>query len=129
MYVRFVASRVDRDTHRREGLFQAAYELLDGDVMLEPEDRSALESTIDWFRKHLDAPKRHSNSRKPNAAPNAISWFRDSAGEHIQRMYELSAILGKYGVPCDVIRCERPGVIVYRDAFQIAAVPFRDTPT
>jgi len=129
MYLRFVCSRVDEDSHRRLGVFQAAFHLLESDVVIEGEDRAAVRRVLDWFNENLVKPERLSRSRKVNAAPKAISWYRRSARDHIQRMHRLCILLDKYGIATHTIRCDRPGVIVYEDDHQIAAVPFRDTPT
>lgn len=128
MYLRFVCSRIDEDSHRRLGVFQAAYELLRSDVLIESVDKDALRTALDWYREHLEAPDRLSRSRRANAAPNAISWYRQTAHDHIQHMHQLCIVLNRYGVATEILRTERPGVIVYEDEFQIAAVPFRDTP-
>jgi hypothetical protein len=128
MYIRFVCSRIDEDSHCRLGVFQAAFQLLGSDAVVEAEDRAAMRRTLDWFNENLVKPERLSRSRKPNAASNAISWYRQSAHGHIQRMHGLCTLLDKYGVATHIIRCDRPGVIVYSDDHQIAAVPFRDTP-
>lgn len=129
MYLRFVCARVDEDSHCRVGVFQAAYELLTSDAVIESTDREAMRAVLDWFKEHLEAPDRFSRSRKSSAAPKAISWYRQSAHDHVQRMHQLCILLDKYGIATHIIRCDRPGIIVYEDDHQIAAVPFRDTPT
>ncbi len=128
MYLRFVCSRIDEDSHCRLGVFQAAYELLASNALIESADRDAMRSVLDWYKAHLDAPDRFSRSRKINAAPNAISWYRQTAHDHIQRMHQLCVVLNRYGIATEILRTDRPGVIVYEDDHQIAAVPFRDTP-
>lgn len=129
MYLRFVCARVDEDSHCRVGVFQAAYELLTSDAVIESTDREAMRAVLDWFKEHLEAPDRFSCSRKPSAAPEAISWYRRSAEDHIRRMRELCIVLERYGIATETIRTSRPGVIVYDEENQTAAVPFRDTPT
>ena len=129
MYLRFVCSRVDEDSHRRLGVFQAAFHLLESDVVIEGEDRAAVRRVLDWFNENLVKPERLSRSRKVNAAPKAISWYRETAHDYIRRMHDLCALLDKYGIATHLIRCDRPGMIVFEDDHQIAAVPFRDTPT
>jgi hypothetical protein len=42
-------------------------------------------------------------------------------------MYELVHILDAHGIAVDVLRSEQPGYVVYEDAFQVAAEPFRET--
>lgn len=129
MYLRFVCNRIDEDSHRRLGVFQAAFDLLKSDQVIDAADRADMRAALNWYQDHLDEPERLSRSRKHNAAPNAISWYRRTAHNHIQRMHQLCIVLNRYGIATEILRTDRPGVIVYEDDQQIAAVPFRDTPT
>lgn len=42
-------------------------------------------------------------------------------------MRSLQQILEAHGIRVEIIRTDRPGYIVYEDAYQIAAEPFQDT--
>jgi hypothetical protein len=125
VYVRFVVLRSDEDSLVELGIFQAAFELRDADK-LEPTQESRLEEVMSWFRKHLRRPGRLSRARHPRPHNNAISWFRDTAEEHIARMREIEAILLEHGVHTKMITTDRPGYIVYEDDHQVTAVPFRE---
>ena len=57
----------------------------------------------------------------------ALSWFKDSAHAHLQRVRLLVALLESRGVVVEMITTERPGYVVYEDDFQIIAEPFADT--
>jgi hypothetical protein len=57
----------------------------------------------------------------------AVCWFRAEAREAISRMWRLVDLVEGEGVPVRVYRTRRPGVVVYADDLQIAAVPWRDT--
>ena len=73
-------------------------------------------------------PSRFSLSARPHAKAQALSWFRDSAAEHIRQIREYQQILEIYGVSVEALRTARPGYIVYEDEHQVVAYPFADTP-
>jgi len=128
MYVRFVVHSRNEDSHRREGLFHAAGTLRDSGE-LTPAESDELKDVWDWFGKHLERPGRFARSRRPHAHPEALSWFKPTALEHIQRMRQLADILCRHGIQTEMLSQMRPGYVVYEDDYQIAAVPFRDTLT
>lgn len=128
MYVRFVIHQRDVDSGRRMGLFQAIA-LLEQSAALNPDERVVLEDAYGWFKQTLTVPGRLSRSTKPHARRVALSWFKDSAVEHIGRMRTLATLLSAHGYPVEMLRTIRPGYIVYEDDLQIAAEPFSDTPT
>jgi hypothetical protein len=82
-----------------------------------------------WFQKNLRRPKRFTRSSKPHAKRVAISWFKESATDHIDKMREVAAILEAHGVHTEMIVSSRPGYIVYEDPYQIAAEPYANTRT
>lgn len=126
-YVRFVIQdTVDADTHQPTGVFQAAYDLLRDSTALSTQHRTELRSALDWFNAHLHAPGRVSRSRKANAAPNAISWMKLDAAEHIGRLRALCDIVAAYHTVFEVCT-DRPGYITHDDAHQVIAEPFTDT--
>ena len=59
----------------------------------------------------------------------ALSWFRDTAHEHIGKMRDFALILERHGIAVRMIRTDRPGYVLYEDDYQVAAYPFADTPT
>jgi len=127
-FVRFVIAGLDEESGRRQGLFQAVSGLEhNGDLL--PHEQEHYDLIYEWFRHNLRKPRSLTRSSKPHAKNVAISWFKDSAQEHIARMYELVAILSAHGVHAEVLRTERPGYIVYEDDFQVAAEPFNETVT
>ncbi len=128
MFVRFVIEKNDDDSGRRQGLFQAVSDLEYDSALLEHEQEQ-YDDIYDWFRKNLKKPRSFTRSSKPHAKKVALSWFRDSATEHIAKMHALAQILQAHGVTVAVLRSERPGYIVYEDDFQVAAEPFQETPT
>jgi hypothetical protein len=125
MFVRFVTPYRDEDSHRLEGVFQAVYRLRD-EGRLRQGEAKWLEAMRQWFNAHLPVPTRFSLDRGRQAHRRAICWFRADAAEHLGKVRELVALLERHGVPTRRLRTPRPGYIVYEDAFQVAAVPFRD---
>ncbi len=128
MFVRFVIHKNDRESGRRQGLFQAMSDLEHEGVLLSHE-QEAYDEIYGWFRKHLKKPRSFTRSSKPHAKNVALSWFKDSALEHITRMYALAQILQAHGIVVETLRSERPGYVVYDDEFQVAAEPFKETAT
>jgi hypothetical protein len=115
MFLRFVITQIDEDSHKPQGLFQAAYDLLEsGDLSVD--ERGQLREVLIWFNKHLPSPRRMVASR-------AIFWFKSSADECINRVWELAHLLRYHGYLVDVQKCRELGNIIYEDSFQVAAYP------
>jgi hypothetical protein len=127
-YVRFVTTRIDKSSGRRQGIFQAAAELADADELCDDE-REEFEALGEWFSEHLEKPDRFSRSPKSNAAPLAISWFKATAAEHVRRVRSICRILSEHGIHTEMITSARPGYIVFEDEHQVTAVPFAETKT
>lgn len=130
-FLRFVVSQLHRDSGVNEGLFDTAYALRDGDDIVEA-DRQVLAGLLAWFAEQLPTPERFNRSSSKGyyrRAARGISWFKDSAAEHVARMYELKRIAEAYGHSVVVIREDRIGYVVYEDEFQVVAEPFADTQT
>jgi hypothetical protein len=127
-YVRFVTSVRDESSGFRQGLFQAIGTLQDrGDLL--PHEAQLWAETRKWFDKNLAEPTSFARATRHHAKAVALSWFKDSAVQHIQRMRILAHLLEEHGVICEMVCSERPGYIVYEDAFQVVAEPFTDTAT
>ena len=56
----------------------------------------------------------------------ALSWFKDSAREHIAQARNLAAILQNHCVPVRMLKTDRVGYVVYEDEYQVVAEPFAD---
>jgi hypothetical protein len=87
------------------------------------------DALYEWFRKNLKKPRSFTRSSKPHAKKVALSWFKDTALEHIAKMHEVAHILRSHGVDVEILRAERPGYVVYEDQYQVAAEPFQETVT
>ena len=61
--------------------------------------------------------------RKKN---RALSWFRDTAVQHLRHARELVGILEGHGVYVRTLKAKRVGYVVYEDECQIVAEPFAD---
>ena len=126
MFIRFVIADKDEDSGKRQGIFQAIADIEDE---LSTFEADQLEANRKWFNENLDVPTSFSKSGKYHAANVAISWFRDTAKEHILRMRELASLLENHGVEVTTVNTSRPGYIVYEDTYQVVAEPFKATRT
>ncbi|MFZ2908537.1 MAG: hypothetical protein WA094_01405 [Candidatus Desulfobacillus denitrificans] len=116
--IRFAIAAIDSDSGHRTGILVAAHDLRDeGELSVLEHDVVRLE--LAWFNINLPIPPELDSEEHRRA----ISWFKPSANEAIQRMWRLKAILGVHGIDVDVLKTEDPGVIVYEDNFQVIAKP------
>lgn len=125
-FVRFVVHQLDPDSRRRQGLFQALGELDKSGQLSGPQELE-YRTLRNWFSTHLAEPDRLARSSKANALNVAISWFKDTATEHIRQMRRMADILEAHGIPIVMLRSRRPGYVVYEDDHQVAAEPYSDT--
>jgi hypothetical protein len=58
-----------------------------------------------------------------------ICWFLDDARAIVTHAFVASALLQECGVPVAKVATHRPGMILYRDPYQIVAKPIEATPT
>jgi hypothetical protein len=129
MYVRFVVAEIDEDSGKELGVFQTAWNLRD-DGKLYPEEDEQLDLIRRWFNDNLEKPRRFTASKPPyyRKKRKAISWFKDSAREHIARIWSMIAILRNHGIVVRMLTTERVGYVTYEDEFQIVAEPFSGEP-
>jgi hypothetical protein len=112
LYLRFSAGPADPDSHHQRGIFHAG-----DDLELTDAGREALCASRDWFNENLIAP------RLDDA--KAIFWFCASATDCLSRIWQRVALLRENAVPVRMLRCTDPGLVVYRDELQVAAIPQR----
>ena len=116
MYLRFVTTRIDEDSHKPQGVLVASYALLDsGDLTRDEWQR--VRDILDWFNANLPHPPKNFTTGR------AIFWFKTSAEKSIQNMWELVHILRQHGYYVETHKCRRLGNILYRDKLQVAAFP------
>jgi hypothetical protein len=100
------------------GIFRGAYSVF-CQGRLDELEAAWLRDEVAWFNHHLPAPR--------ELDARAVFWFRPSAREALTRIWALVQIVEVSGVPVQAFRTRRPGIVVYSDPYQIAAVPWRDT--
>ena len=124
-YLRFVVGEVDPDSGRELGVFHAVLGLRENGE-LDPHEEEQHDRIRKWFNDHLEKPTRFTASKPPfyRKKKKAISWFKDTAQEHLARMRLLVAILQNHGVSVRMLKTERVGYVVYEDEYQIVAEPF-----
>jgi hypothetical protein len=118
MLMRFTLPFIHAHTNRPVGVFRGAYWVYQEGLLHEAEV-AWLFDEIDWFNHNLPAPW--------SVDPRAVFWFRPSAGAPLSRIWTVVRILEDNGEPVHVYRTRRPGIVVYEDQYQVAAVPWRDT--
>ena len=121
MYLRFTVPVKDADSGSPTGVFTAAYTLLDSGELAEYE-QARLRELLDWFVEHLRVPP----CLKDAQNPRAICWFGAEAREHLAKVWELVWLLRENGVIVRMETAAAVGDVVYADAFQVAATPWRD---
>ena len=128
MYIRFITGEIHDKTLYEVGVFQAAYQLRKRGNLPDFEE-ARLRELLDWFNTNLEKPDRFTKSKPPfyRKENRAISWFKDTSTEHIANLREIVSILNRYDVHTEMIQTDRPGYIVYEDAYQVVAEPFSDS--
>jgi hypothetical protein len=124
MYLRFTTKFINQYKETDTGIFNALGYIRDHSLT-QDEDSYKLKVLTGWFNAYLEKPTKLSNASNKSPAAISLSWFKDSAKEHIQRIYELIEILEKYDLVVERFISKNPGYIVYEDDFQISAVPFK----
>lgn len=125
MFLRFVVPEIDNESHRELGVFQAIAKLRRRGVLSKHEEEQ--DDLIGrWFDKNLKKPTRFTVSKPPfyRKKSKAISWFKDSAHEHLAHVRSLVAILRDHGVFVQMLKTDRVGYVAYEDEYQIVAEPF-----
>ena len=126
MYIRFVVSEIHEDSQCELGIFHAIGYLHD-EGKLYPYEAEQYGQMRKWFSKNLKEPSRFTTSKPPyqRKKKKAISWFKDTALEHLEKIRSLVRILEGHGVSVQMLTTDRVGYVVYEDEFQIVAEPFR----
>ena len=115
-FLRFV---VERPSIGRVGLLRSS--CIDNANDLPAATRSELRAVLRWFDANLPVPRRLPRS--------AVCWFRADADESLQRLRVLVEIYRLMGYPVWMQATRNPGRVVYRDEYQVAAVPYADRRT
>ncbi len=113
LYIRFVVGGEGEHHRRLTGLITEARLLRDRGELAHYEEEWLAE-VYEWFNKNLSCPP--FSTRRWSSA---VSWFKDSAEDSIQKMRELSVLLEGHGLQVRMLRSENPGLILYEDAYQV----------
>ena len=118
MYLRFVIHRQDPDSGFLQGVIHAANFLHERDA-LAPWEEDWLQRDFEWLNEHLPVPRvlRHHESRR------ALSWFRPTAHKEIACVRSIVALLREHAIPVRQLTTRDPGLVVYRDDYQVVAKP------
>jgi hypothetical protein len=98
------------------GLFQSCA-LIEQDPEVPRAALSQAREAFQWFNRHLAVPRRLPTS--------AVCWFRADAADCVDRVRTLVEVYRLAGHTVWMLGCRSPGRVVYRDAFQVAAIPHR----
>ena len=125
MYLRFTTQFINPYGELETGIFMALRYLRDDHSLTKDEDINKLKELSGWFNRNLEKPTRFSKGTSKLNADVSLSWFKDSAKEHIKKMQDLIEIAEQYDIIIDRIASKNPGYIVFEDEYQVSAVPFR----
>ncbi len=117
-YIRFQTQLRCGNTGRPAGIFLAAGRVEDKKT-LPAETRERLRNLLDWFNLNLRVPS------SSDVRWRCLFWFRSSSQPIIRRLWELAYLLEEEDIFVSKVRTRQPGMIVYRDEHQVAAVPNR----
>ena len=120
MFIRFVVGGDDQHHRLLTGLVAEARLLRDRGELAAYEAAN-LEETYEWFNANLPCPPYSSSGW----SRDAVSWFKDSAKEAIQRMRELAVLLEAHGLMIRMLRSENPGKVLYEDRYQVVVEEWR----
>jgi len=122
MYIRFIAEFKNDNGDTDTGVFQAAAFLRRSNNTFDY-DKEYLFKIRDWFDSYLERPNRFNKASRKNGKNVSLSWFKSTATEHLQKMYDMKQILEKYDIEVTVIQRKNSGYIVYEDDYQVSALP------
>lgn len=117
-FVRFQAT-----TPNRRGIHPGVFALVNGlarDGRLTAPEEQFRRTSNAWFEERVTNPI----EVRPDiftAHPLAVSWFRDSAHDLLERIPGYLAILDAHSVAWERVDDVDPGAIVYADADQVLA--------
>lgn len=127
MYIRFVVG-TESDHHKQlRGMFFCSYRLKT-QGRLESFEEELLDDTFRWFNQHLPCPPFKENLEKKIWSSFAVSYYKDTAKEFIEKMRILAHLLNEHGEPVRVIRSSNPGKVLYEDDYQIIVKEYKVLP-
>ena len=129
MYLRFTAPTEHGGTVTRArlapGPFGVVGRLARGAEHSNDPVRIALKRELDWFNDTLPVPKRFDVKARGRWWSDGVCWFRDDAREMLAHMEALVCLVTECGVPVERNWSRNPGQLLYRDRWQVVAMPDR----
>ena len=114
MFVRFVVGSDGQHHKELTGLLTEARLLRDrGELTAEEDIRLA--GLYEWFNEHVSVPP-FSTGDFPR---DAVSWFKDDAGEPVTMMWDVVTVLREHDVEVRLLRSSNPGRVLYEDRVQV----------
>jgi hypothetical protein len=124
MYIRFITQFINDDNEYETGIFHALRHICEHSLTSK-EDVNELKALNRWFNANLDKPTKFSNATNKNPASISLSWFKDTAKEHLLKTNDIIKILERYDLIIERLISKNPGYIVYEDDHQVSAIPFK----
>lgn len=84
MYLRFTTQFINPYGKLETGIFTALRYLRDDHSLTKDDDVTKLKELSGWFDRNLEKPTRFSKGTSKLNADVSLSWFKDSAKEHIK---------------------------------------------
>lgn len=116
MYIRFVVGTEAESARFQSGLFTEV-ERLREEGKLQPYQIELVQEIFKFFNDGLPVPPYSTKSW----SINAISWFKDSASDYIDKMWDLKSILEENDFNVRIIKTDKPGMVLYEDDFQVVS--------
>jgi len=123
MYLRFITNYFDEYGKESTGVFQCLGYLIRSESTYDY-DKEKLEEIRVWFNTYLEKPDRFNKQSRKNGKNVALSWFKNTAVDHIRNMYDLVSIFENYDFRIQVIKKEKIGRIIFQDEYQAVAIPY-----
>jgi hypothetical protein len=115
-YIRFQTNVQCPHMKRPLGVFHAAG-VLQARGRIQEYFRDTINETLDWYDNNLVVPRIADRDQR------CVFWFCADKQQIVANVWSLVAILVEHQVDIRRLRTTDPGMIVYRDAFQVAAIP------
>jgi len=109
-YFRIVYARPRKGSRRRLGILH--------DSRRRAGNTDEVDAIYRWMGRHLPVPPSEAFS-----ADRALCWFTVEARDCIERIRHLAFLLERRGERLWQIYSRNPGLITYRDDYQVVAVP------
>jgi len=119
MYLRFTTQFINPYGELETGIFMALKYLRDDYPLTSDDHISQLKELSSWFNKNLKEPTRLSKGTSKHNEHISLSWFKDSAKEHIKKMQDFVKIAEQYDMAIERMVSKNPGYVVFEDEYQV----------